>query len=144
MVRTLTGILVGATLGIAGMSLADPDRHGKAKVTTLSDQDIAEKIDGKDARATVVEVTFEPGQASQPHRHPGPVFGYVLEGEYDWALGDKPAKTLKVGDTFYEPKGSLHRVSRNPSSTTRTRLLAVVLHSRDVKELVIPETEKKE
>jgi quercetin dioxygenase-like cupin family protein len=144
MVRLLIGIIVGAALGIGGMTLADPDRHGKAKVTTLSEQDIAEKLDGKDARATVVEVTLGPGEGSQPHRHPGPVFGYVLEGEYEWGLGENPRKTLKAGETFYEPTRSLHRVSRNPSTTTRTRVLAVLLHSRDAKELVIPEERKKE
>jgi quercetin dioxygenase-like cupin family protein len=66
------------------------------------------------------------------------VFGYVLEGEYEHALDDEPVKTFKAGDTFYEPSGSVHRVARNPSDKTRTRLLAVVLHSRDTKETTIP------
>ena len=59
-------------------------------------------------------MTLEPGQAGVPHRHPGPGFGYVLEGEYEWAIDDQPAKVLKAGETFYEPTGCLHRVSRNP------------------------------
>jgi hypothetical protein len=49
-----------------------------------------------------------------PHRHPGPVFGCVLEGEYEWAIDDQPAKKLKVGDTFYEPAMCLHRVFKKP------------------------------
>jgi hypothetical protein len=53
----------------------------------------------------------------------GPVFGYVLEGEYEHALDDEPVKTYKAGDMFYEPSGSVHRVARNPSGKTRTRLL---------------------
>ena len=56
-----------------------------------------------------------PGEASAQHRHPGPVFGYVIEGEYEWAIDDNKAKVLKAGDTFYEPTGCLHRVSKNPS-----------------------------
>jgi quercetin dioxygenase-like cupin family protein len=92
---------------------------------------------------TTVEVTLEPGQASHPHRHPGAVFGYVLEGEYEWAIDDQPVKKLKAGDTFYEPTGSLHRVSRNPDDKARARVLAVLLTPRDAKELVIPEPEKK-
>jgi quercetin dioxygenase-like cupin family protein len=70
------------------------------------------------------------------------VFGYVLEGEYEHALDDQPAKTLKAGDTFYEPSGSVHRVARNPSKTAKTRLLAVILHPRDAKETTIPEKSK--
>ena len=85
---------------------------------------------------------LEPGQASAPHRHPGPVFGYVPQGEYEWAIDDKPAKTLRAGDTFYEPTGCLHRVSKNPSDKNKTRVLAVVLHSQDVKDIVIPEKKK--
>jgi quercetin dioxygenase-like cupin family protein len=86
-----------------------------------------------------VEVTLQPGESSPPHRHPGPVFGYVLEGEYEHAIDDQPARTLKVGDTFYEPTGCLHRVSKNPNAKTRTRVLAVVLHPQDVKDLVVPD-----
>jgi hypothetical protein len=36
----------------------------------------------------------------------------------------------------------VHRVARNPSSKNRTRLLAVILHDRDVKEVTIPEKHK--
>ncbi|SRR5579885_1632096 len=141
MYRTLLTLVVGAALGVGGMAVAGrggPDK-GKTKVTTLAERDIAEKLDGKEAAVTVVELTIEPGAGGQPHRHPGPVFGYVLEGEYELGLGDQPAKTLKAGETFYEPTGGLHRVSRNPSTKTRTRVLAVLLHPRDVKQLTTPE-----
>jgi hypothetical protein len=51
-------------------------------------------------------------------------------------------RKLKVGDTFYEPTMALHSVSRNPSKTANMRLLAVILHPRDAKELVILEKPK--
>lgn len=86
----------------------------------------------------MVEVTFEPGQKDLPHRHAGPVFGYVLEGEYEHAIDDQPVKTYQAGDTFYEPSGCVHRVARNPSGKSRTRLLAVILHPRDAKEATFP------
>ena len=110
-------------------------------MTTLSEKDIAEKLDGKKAKATTVEVTLEPGQASAPHRHPGPVFEYVLEGAYAWAIDDQAAQTLQAGDTFYEPTGCLHRVSKNPG-TVRTRVLAVLLHPQDTKQISTPEPKK--
>lgn len=129
-------IVVGAP---GGMSLAQHEQHGKGNVKTLSQKDIAEKVDGKMAKATMVEVNLGPGESSAPHRHPGPVFGYVLEGEYEWAIDDNAARVLKAGDTFYEPTGCLHRVSRNPSKTGKTRVLATVLHPADVTDIVIPE-----
>src|SRR5262245_7562142 len=138
---TLLAIIVSA-FAAGGMSLAHHGGHGEVKVTQLSQRDIIEKLDGKAARATVVEVTFEPGQEDSPHRHTGPVFGYVLEGEYEHALNDEPVKTYKAGDTFYEPSGCVHRVARNPSKTAKTRLLAVILHPRDAKEVTVPEKGK--
>ena len=137
--RTLI-VAAGVVLGAVGMAAAwhDEKREG---VKPLAVRDIAEKLDGKEAKATAVEVTLEPGQAGDSHRHPGPAFGYVLEGEYEWAIDDQPAKVLKAGETFYEPGGCLHRVSRNPGKV-KTRMLAWVLHPRDAKDIVIPEPKK--
>jgi quercetin dioxygenase-like cupin family protein len=136
---TFLAIALGAAIGAGGMALAHHTGTGEVKVTQLSQRDIIETLDGKAASATVVEVAFEPGQHDSPHGHTGPVFGYVLEGQYEHAIDDEPVKTYKAGDTFYEPSGSVHRVARNPSSKTRARLLAVILHSRDTKEVTVPE-----
>ncbi len=134
--QTFFTLVLGA---VASITLAARDDHGEGKRKVLSEKQIAEKLDGKKAKATTVEVILEPGESSDPHRHPGPVFGYVIEGEYEWAIDDNPAKTLKAGDTFYEPTGCLHRVSKNPSKKGATRVLAVVLHPLDAKDIVIPE-----
>ena len=140
--RTLLAFSM-SVLAAGGTTLAQHGEHGKGGVKTLSRKDITEKIDGKKAAATTVEVTLGPGESDAPHRHPGPAFGYVLEGEYEWAIDDNPTRILKVGDTFYEPTGCLHRVSKNPSDKNTTRVLAVVLHPHDVKDVVIPEKGKK-
>jgi quercetin dioxygenase-like cupin family protein len=140
--RILIATAIGAAIGAGGLSLANHGDHGPETVTKLSERDVVETVNGKAARVTMVEVTFGPGVAGQPHRHPGPIFGYVLEGEFELGLDDQPAKTLKAGETFYEPGGALHRVSRNPSATSRTRVLAVILHPRDAQQLVTPAAEK--
>lgn len=141
MSRSLLVLTIGLGLGIGGMTAAQHDeKHDSVKL--LAARDIAEKLDGKQAKATAVEVTLEPGQASAAHRHPGPAFGYVLEGEYEWAIDDQPAKVLKAGETFYEPGGCLHRVSKNHSARGKTRVIAWVLHPRDAKQIVIPEPKK--
>ena len=134
--RTVLAVAVGVVIG--GLALGHDDK-GEVKRKVVSEQDIAEKLDSKEAKATTVELTMEPGQESAPHRHPGPVFGYVVEGEYEWAIDDQPAKVLKAGDTFYEPTGCLHRVSKNPSAKGNTRVLATVLHPRDAKSIAVPE-----
>lgn len=138
MVHKALFLVVGIALGAGGMALADRHEDGEG-VKVLSTRDIKEKLDGKDAAATMVEVTLEPGKAGLPHRHPGPGFVYVLEGEYELGVDDQPTKRFKAGETFYEPTGALHRVSKNPAKSGRTRLIAVVLHPRDAKEVAIPE-----
>jgi len=138
----LLTLAAGIGVGVAVTFAADQDHHKAVKVTQLSQRDIIEKLDGKETRVSVVEVTLEPGQAGKPHRHAGPVIGYVLEGEYEWAIDDQPAKTFKAGDTFYEPTGCLHRVSKNPAAKGNTRVLAVVLHPRDARQITIPEPKK--
>jgi quercetin dioxygenase-like cupin family protein len=141
--RTVIAIALGAALGAGGFALAQHDKHGdSAKVKMLSEQDVSEKIDGKAARVSSLEVSYGPGGFTPPHRHPGAVFGYVLEGEFETQLEGQPLRKLKVGDTFYEPTMALHSVSRNPSKTANMRLLAVILHPRDAKELVILEKPK--
>ncbi len=137
MVRTVLALAVAA----GGAALAGHDDKGGVRRKVVSVRDIAEKLDGKEARVTVVEVTLDPGQQGTPHRHPGPVFGYVLEGEYEHAINDEPTKVLKAGESFYEPGGCLHRVSRNPGKV-KARILATVLHPRDAKQISAPEPKK--
>ena len=136
--RNILLAVVGVALGAGAVAFAHGQEDGES-VKILSARDIKEKLDGKDAKETVVEVTIEPGKSGLPHRHPGPGFVYVLEGEYELGVDDQPTKLFKAGETFYEPTGCLHRVSRNPSSKGRTRLIAVILHPRDAKEVAIPE-----
>ena len=138
--RIALALAAGVFVGVGGMAVARPGE--KKTVKPISAWDIVEKLDGKKTKVTLVEVTLEPGQAGKPHRHAGPVIGYVLEGEYEWAIDDQPAKTFKAGDTFYEPTGCLHRVSKNPAAKGNTRVLAVVLHPRDARQITIPEPRK--
>ena len=114
--RALLAIIMSA-LAAGGMSLAHHDEHDKggAQVKLFSQKDIIENLDGKKAKATMVEVTLAPGQVEAAHRHPGPAFGYVLEG------------------------GCLHGVGRNPSKQNKARFIAIALHPEDAKDVVIPE-----
>jgi hypothetical protein len=111
-----------------GMSLAHDDEHGKGEVKELSQRDIAEKLDGKKAKATMVEVTLAPGQVEAAHRHPGPAFGYILEGEYEWAIDDNEAKIRPVTPSTSRPAActasegipaTRTRHASSPSSCTR-------------------------
>jgi quercetin dioxygenase-like cupin family protein len=141
MKRIALVFIVGIAIGIAGLALAHSEDNASGKgerVKVLASYDVKEKLDGKDATVTMVEVTFGPRQGGDSHRHPGPAFVYVVEGTYELGIDDKPTKIYKAGETFQEPSGCLHRVSRNPASTGNTKLIAVVLHPRSAKDILTP------
>jgi quercetin dioxygenase-like cupin family protein len=135
----IVGVAIG--IGIARLTFADPKEKASEKgehVKVLASYDVKEKLDGKDAAVTMVEVAFEPRGAGTSHRHPGPAFVYVVEGTYELGIDDQPTKVYKAGETFQEPSGCLHRVSRNPGSTGNTKLIAAVVHPRSAKDILAP------
>jgi quercetin dioxygenase-like cupin family protein len=75
---------------------------------------------------TAVEVTYAPGEVDRPHRHPGFVFGYVLDGVLRFQVDGQPETTYRAGQMFYEAPGSVHRVSANASATQPCRFLAMI------------------
>jgi quercetin dioxygenase-like cupin family protein len=135
-----------AVVALAGVVAATAPRSERAaggrpdgeRVKEVARYDLKEKFDGKDASVTVVEVTIAPGQAGLPHHHPGPAFVYVIEGEYELGIDDQPTKIYKAGESFQEPAGHLHRVSKNPAAEGITRLVAVIVHPRGVKDIATP------
>jgi quercetin dioxygenase-like cupin family protein len=136
--RTALILVAGTLLGAGGVAFAWQHADGE-RVKVISMHELKEKLDGKESAVTVVEVTIQPGQQGLPHRHPGPGLVYVAEGQYELGVDDQPTRIYQAGETFYEPTGCLHRVSRNPAKTGKTRLIAFVLHPRDAKEVAIPE-----
>lgn len=84
----------------------------------------AVNLDGWQMTAT--EVSYGPGEASNRHRHPGFVCGYVLEGQYRFAVDGQPETVLSTGQMFFENPGDVHAVSGNASQTERARILAIV------------------
>jgi quercetin dioxygenase-like cupin family protein len=75
---------------------------------------------------TAVEVTYAPGEVDSAHRHPGFVFGYVLDGTLRFRVDGHPETVYHAGQMFYEAPGSVHRVSANASATAPCRFLAMV------------------
>jgi quercetin dioxygenase-like cupin family protein len=71
-----------------------------------------------------VRVDYEPGGYSLEHRHPAGAYVYVIDGSVIFGIDDGEPVVLKAGDSFYEPPGALHAVSRNASQELPASLLA--------------------
>jgi quercetin dioxygenase-like cupin family protein len=81
-------------------------------------------LDGGHLEAKLVEVTYGPGESSQPHSHPCAVIGYVIEGAVRMQVKGEPEAIYKAGQSFYEAPNGVHAISANASKTQRARFLA--------------------
>jgi quercetin dioxygenase-like cupin family protein len=60
------------------------------------------------AHAMTLVVEWPPGNPGlPPHRHSGPAFGYVLEGEMVFELEGEQARVVRAGEAFWEPGGDV-------------------------------------
>ena len=101
---------------------------GKAQATQNSSVFVHDlpNLTMEDWQVTVSELTLPPGNVGRPHRHPGFVLAYVLEGEVVAKITGSPEATYGPGQMFYEYPGSTHEVSRNASGTKPVRLLTLI------------------
>jgi quercetin dioxygenase-like cupin family protein len=97
----------------------------------MSDSDAGERVtavldfpsrDGLTVHA--VRVDYGPGGFSRVHRHPAGAYVYVIDGSVMFGLGGRDPVVLKAGDSFYEPPGALHSVSRNASRDVPASFIA--------------------
>jgi quercetin dioxygenase-like cupin family protein len=88
---------------------------------------------------TTVIVNFPPGAYSPRHRHPGSVTGFVLKGTLRSQLAGTPAGTYTVGQSWFEPPGTIHLFVENTSTTEPAELLAIFVADNDCGPLSIPD-----
>jgi quercetin dioxygenase-like cupin family protein len=73
-----------------------------------------------------VRVDLAPGVAFGKHTHPGEEIIYVIEGQLEYQVGDKPPVTLKAGDVLFVPANTPHS-ARNPGSVTGSELATYIV-----------------
>ncbi len=76
-----------------------------------------------------ITVELQPGAVgAAPHRHSGPVFGYVIEGELVFELEGEPAQIVTAGQSFWEPGGDvIHYQAANNLPDGYTKFVAVMM-----------------
>jgi quercetin dioxygenase-like cupin family protein len=134
-IRTVIG---AASAAIAIATAAPASAHDVGdKVTTNFEQPIP-NIPGKSLIALVVD--YPPGGASAPHTHPKSsfIYAYVVSGEIESKVNDGAMRIYKAGESWSEPPGASHPISRNASKTKPAKLLAVFVLDTDDKELTTP------
>jgi len=81
------------------------------------------------AEVMTMTVELPPGDpGTPPHRHSGPVFGYMLEGEMTFELEGEPERVIGAGEAFWEPGGDvIHYRAANQLHDAWTRFVVVMI-----------------
>jgi quercetin dioxygenase-like cupin family protein len=95
-----------AAVALAAGALAD-EAKPQPQRTVLERHDQS----GVPGKEVVIGTAMLPsGTAIGFHEHPGDEGGYVIKGTVTWKVRGQPDKTLKAGDSFFNPRGSVHSV----------------------------------
>jgi quercetin dioxygenase-like cupin family protein len=106
LVRSLArgSLIAAATLSVG--AVAD-DAKTQPQRAVLERHDQA-GVPGKEI--VVGTAMFPPGSVVGFHVHPGDEAGYIVKGTVILKTRGKPDKTLKAGDSFFNPRGAVHSV----------------------------------
>jgi len=103
--RQTTRIMVVAALIVCGDATIHAAQAPPAIARTeLQRHDLS--VPGREV--VQVRVDFEPGASVARHTHPGEEIVYVVEGSLEYDVAGKPSVTLKAGDVFFIPSGTIH------------------------------------
>lgn len=112
--------------------------HGARETVTPNFAQPIPNIPGKSLVAVVVD--YAPAAESVAHRHAKSAFiyAYVVSGAVESQVNNEPKRVYRAGESFSEPPGALHAVSRNASATEPAKLLAVFVVDSSDKALTTP------
>ncbi|AKS35524.1 cupin domain-containing protein [Mycolicibacterium goodii] len=116
----------------------------KTAITVLQEAQPPAVPDG--AHAMTIFVEFPPGDpGTPPHRHSGPAFGYVLEGEMLFELEGEPPRVVRAGETFWEPGGDvIHYQDGNNRADVPVRFTVTMFCAPDKPMLVLVDDDELE
>lgn len=117
---------------------SDTSRHKTPERARIAFSHALPHLDGANLKATIVEVTYGPGQSSPPHSHPCAVIGYIIQGALRTQVQGEAEATYKAGQSFYEAPNGVHRISANASSKAPVKFLAYFVCDHDAPLSVAP------
>ena len=122
--------LMAATLSERVVAAASDGQQPPANPSRPVATKDAPKVNLDGWQMTATEVTIPAGAPpGRKHRHPGFVIGYVLQGQYSFAVNDQAPRVVKAGEMFFESfdaPGEVHSGSSNASATEPVKFLAIV------------------
>lgn len=84
------------------------------------------QVPGADEQVIVWDTQYAPGAINPRHLHPEAVTFRVISGTGIWQEEGKPPVTLRAGQTFLAPAGTIH-THWNPSTTEPLRFIELIV-----------------
>ena len=132
--------IIAATCAAPAISMAGSvaAHDAVAETVTKNFEAAIPNIPGKSLVA--VEVDYPPAAASPSHTHAKSAFiyAYVLSGAIESKVNDGETRIYRAGESWSEPPGARHSISRNASKTEPAKLLAVFVLDTDDNPLTTP------
>jgi quercetin dioxygenase-like cupin family protein len=114
-----TGMVAAASWSQTPPANPAPNPNLKVYYTTPLEKDPSRIV-------RLQSVTIPPHSGNQFHIHPGDQWSAVQEGEVTLTFRGQPPRTLKVGDSAYIPRGTVHRNENLTDKPARTIELNVL------------------
>lgn len=129
--------LIAATCATLAGLLAGPIYPQNSEGHTTF-QSAIPNIPGKSLIA--VQVEYPPGAASVPHSHAKSafIFAYVISGAIESKVNGGETRIYHAGESWSEPPGATHSISRNASKSEPARLIAVFVVDTNDTQLTTP------
>ncbi len=111
-----------AHIHASSSEIVEPTERPETLVRPVSCEKLAH-VPGKSITTIVVE--YPPNAHTPRHTHPGSVMAFVLKGRIRSQLSGGPVGEYGVGESFFEPPGTIHLFAENTSQSEPAELLAV-------------------
>ncbi|MDR1990602.1 MAG: hypothetical protein LBQ09_10275 [Acidobacteriaceae bacterium] len=124
--RSLLGMLAASLLPVR-MRAAQAPAPAPRSPNELARHALTGPLEGFEV--VLVQLNMAPGSRSTGpgHRHPGPVLGYVTNGQMQFAINNEAAQVVPAGGTFFEPIGAVHTSSGSASSDTAAQAVVFMV-----------------
>ena len=104
---------------------ADEPKAAAQPVRSILERHDQSGVSGKEI--LIGTATLPAGSAIGFHTHPGDEAGYVLRGTMILKVQGQPDRTLKAGDSFFNPRGAVHSLVAAPGDDGGTGVSAWIV-----------------
>ena len=104
----LSHVILFAAAALTLNAAADEPKSAPQAVRTILERHDQSGVPGKEI--VIGTATLPAGTSIGFHTHAGDETGYVLKGTLILKTRGQPDRTLKAGDSFFNPRGAVHSV----------------------------------